>query len=135
MSKRAIAASAAVAVVALSGCARTGLANDRFVSKARAATVVGPAASCVQIRRIHDTRVWDDRTIDFVMDDGTRYRNTLPYRCPELGFQQRFAYKTSTTSLCSVDTITVLPTGSSIPGATCGLGKFVPVKLATTRPR
>jgi succinyl-diaminopimelate desuccinylase len=68
--------------------------------------------------------------IDFVMNDGTRYRNTLAGRCPNLGFDQRFAYKTATSALCDVDTITVLPTGSSIPGPTCGLGKFAPVKLA-----
>lgn len=129
MRKRAIAAASALAVLALAGCTRAGPPGQPFVSKAPAAVAIGPAASCVQVNMIHDTRVWDDRTIDFVMTGGTRYRNTLPYSCPELGFQQRFAYKTSTTSLCDVDTITVLPTGSSIPGATCGLGKFVPVRL------
>lgn len=135
MSKRAIAVSALVAVLGLSGCARTGAPGEQFVSKAPAATVVGEPVNCVQTNLIHDTRVWDDRTIDFVMVGGTRYRNTLPGRCPNLGFDQRFAYKTATNSLCSIDTITVLPTGSSIPGPTCGLGKFVPVKLATPAAR
>ena len=130
MSKRAIAASAVIAVLSLSGCARTGAPGEQFVSRAPAATVIGPAVSCVQTTLIQETRVWDDQTIDFVMNGGKRYRNTLPIRCPELGFEQRFAYRTSNSSLCDVDTITVLHTGSSIPGPTCGLGKFVPVTLA-----
>jgi len=129
MSKRAIALSAALAMLALAGCTREG-PGQQPVIKAAPAVAVGKPVSCIQTNLIHDTKVWDDYTIDFVMTDGTRYRNTLAGRCPNLGFEQRFAYKTATSSLCSVDTITVLPTGSSIPGPTCGLGKFVPVKLA-----
>jgi hypothetical protein len=130
MSKRAIAASAVLATLALAGCAPTADAGRQAVVKAPPAVAVGQPVSCIQTNLIHDTRVWDDYTIDFVMNDGTRYRNTLAGRCPNLGFDQRFAYKTATSALCDVDTITVLPTGSSIPGPTCGLGKFAPVKLA-----
>jgi hypothetical protein len=130
MSIRITAASAVLAMTALSSCAQSGGPNAQPVIKAPAAVAVGKPVSCVQTNLIRDTRVWDDYTIDFVMTDGTRYRNTLAGRCPNLGFDQRFAYKTATSSLCSVDTITVLPTGSSIPGPTCGLGPFVPVKLA-----
>ena len=68
MSKRAIAASAVIAVLALSGCARTGAPGEQFVSRAPAATVIGPAVSCVQTTLIQETRVWDDQTIDFVMN-------------------------------------------------------------------
>jgi hypothetical protein len=130
MSKRALAASATVALLSLAGCTRSGAPGQPFVSKAPAAVAIGPAASCIQTTLIKDTRVWDDRTIDFIMAGGKRYRNTLPVACPELGFQQRFAHRTTTDSLCNTDTITVLPTGSSIPGATCLLGQFVPVRLA-----
>jgi hypothetical protein len=68
--------------------------------------------------------------IDFHMRNGKVYRNTLPMSCPNLGFEQRFSYKTTTGQLCSVDTITVLIQGSSIPGPTCGLSQFAPVTLA-----
>jgi hypothetical protein len=129
MSHRAIAASV-LAAAALWGCAPTAPAGESYVSKAPAAAVLGPAVSCLQNTQIRDTRVWDDRTIDFVMVDGTRYRNTLPYACHGLGFEQRFTHKSPTNSYCSTDTITVLPTGSSLPGPTCALGEFVPVKLA-----
>jgi len=130
MSKRAIFGAAAVAALAVSGCAQTGAPGEAFVSKAPVATVAGEPVNCVQTTLIRNTRVWDDRTIDFVMSNGTRYRNTLPNSCPTLGFEQRFAYKTTTTSLCDLDTITVLSVGSSVAGPTCGLGKFVPVTLA-----
>jgi hypothetical protein len=129
MSKRAIALSAAVATLTLAGCTQEGPRRQPVI-KAQAAVAVGRPVNCIQTTLIHDTKVWDDYTIDFVMNNGTRYRNTLAGRCPNLGFDQRFAYKTTTGSLCDVDTITVLPTGSSIPGPTCGLGKFVPVRLA-----
>ena len=82
---------------------------------------------CVQLNRIRDTDVRSDSVIDFHMRDGKIYRNTLPNSCPQLGFEERFAYKTSLNQLCSVDIITVLttagPSGLS-RGASCGLGKF-----------
>ncbi len=53
---------------------------------------------------------------------------TLPNGCPGLGFEERFAYKTTIGQLCSTDIITVLRTGG-INGPSCGLGEFVPVEL------
>ena len=95
------------------------------------ATAAGKPVDCVQLNRIRETRVRDDRTIDFVMIDRTVYRNTLPNSCPELGFEESFAYKTSLNQLCSVDLITVLHRGGGISrGASCGLGSFQPVTLA-----
>lgn len=81
---------------------------------------------CVQISRIRNTIVRDDSTIDFIMNNGDVYRNTLPNSCPSLGFEERFAYKTSISQLCSVDIITVLSTAGTglMRGASCGLGKF-----------
>lgn len=85
---------------------------------------VGKAQSCVPIYSIDQTRVRNDHTIDFYMKGGKVYRNVLPYSCPELGFEERFSYKTSIQELCSSDVITVL-TGPGIShGATCGLGDF-----------
>ncbi len=83
------------------------------------------------IASIRQTRVLDDRTIDFVLLRGERLRNTLPLSCPGLRFQDGIGYSTSLSRLCSVDTVTVLQNiGGLQPGATCGLGVFQPV----TRP-
>ena len=90
--------------------------------------VTGEAVSCIQINRIQSTRVHGDETIDFEMGGGTVYRNVLPNRCYSLGFEERFAYETSTGQLCSSDTITVLLSNGS-RGTTCGLGQFLPIEL------
>jgi len=90
--------------------------------------VTGEAVSCIQINRIKNTRVHGDETIDFVMDGGTVYRNTLPNRCYSLGFEERFAYQTSTSQLCNVDLITVLHSDGA-RGTSCGLGMFLPIEL------
>ena len=94
------------------------------------ATPVGEPVNCVPLSQIRSTLVRDDRTIDFVMRGRNRvYRNVLPNSCPQLGFEQRFAYATSQTQLCSVDIITVLYTAPPMRGASCGLGRFQPVTL------
>jgi len=87
---------------------------------------VGEPVSCIHPSRINTSRVRDDKTIDFEMNGREIYRNTLPYSCPGLGFEEKFSYKLSTNDLCSVDIITVLySTGGGLSqGASCGLGKF-----------
>jgi hypothetical protein len=114
---------------ALTGVALPALAKDTpdpYVA------TKGEAVDCVQLRSIRTTNVRDDHTIDFVMNGGKIFRNTLPYNCPSLGFEKRFLYKTSVSQLCSVDIITVLwNNGPGLqPGASCGLGKFQPMEKA-----
>lgn len=89
----------------------------------------GEAIDCVLPSNIRSTNVRDDHTIDFEMNGGKIYRNTLPNSCPSLGFERRFLYKLSTNQLCSVDTIRVLQSfgGGLQEGAACGLGKFQPM--------
>lgn len=95
------------------------------------ATPDGEAVSCVPLIQIRETRVRDDRTIDFLMTGRKVYRNTLPSPCPSLGFEQRFSYATSLSQLCSTDIITVLYQAPYLtPGASCGLGQFQPVTLS-----
>jgi len=98
---------------------------DPYVAK-------GEPTDCVQIQSIRSTSVRDDHTIDFIMNGSKVYRNPLPYRCPSLGFEKRFLYKTSQSQLCSVDIITVLyNAGPGLqPGPSCGLGKFQPMEKA-----
>jgi hypothetical protein len=93
----------------------------------------GEPVSCIDRARLRETRVLNDSTIDFVMNNGTRFRNTLPNRCPQLGFNEAFGYQTSINQLCNVDIITVVQTtGTPNRGASCGLGLFQPMKRAET---
>lgn len=70
----------------------------------------------------------DDRTILFKMTGGETLVNNLPQRCPGLGFEKAFGYKTSLTQLCNTDIIWVVrqAAGGIERGASCGLGKFEP---------
>ncbi len=120
-----------LAIAALIVVASTATARDRNVVPE--ATPTGNAVNCVNLRSIQSTRVHGDSTIDFHMGGGKIYRNTLPNSCPSLGFEERFLYKTSLSQLCSVDIITVLQSPGLSQGASCGLGKFQPVKLASAK--
>ena len=120
----------ATALLATALVATTATAAPRDRQTPPAATSTGDAVDCVSLTRIRETRVHGDSTIDFHMGGGQVYRNTLPQSCPSLGFEERFAYKTSLSQLCSVDIITVLQSPDLSRGPSCGLGKFQPVKLA-----
>jgi hypothetical protein len=116
------------AVLSLALLAAAAPAADRRMP---AATPAGKPVSCIPLSQIRETRVRNDRTIDFVMRGRARvYRNVLPNSCPGLGFEQRFSYATSLSRLCSVDIITVLFQSPVQRGASCGLGPFQPVTLA-----
>jgi len=93
-----------------------------------AAVPAGKPESCIPITQIRESRVLSDNIIDFHMNNGKVYRNTLPNSCPQLGFEEAFRYETSLSQLCSTDIITVLIQGSGVHrGASCGLGQFQPV--------
>lgn len=114
-----------LAAASLAGCAAE--PESAPPTRAPAAVAIGDPVDCVSTSLIQNTRVHDDRTIDFVMRNGTIYRNTLPTSCPGLGFEERFGYRTTLGRLCSSDTITVLQSGGR--GPICGLGEFVPIRL------
>ena len=118
-----------LALLLLAACAPVE-GDDDFVSDAPPARVVGEPESCITTTAIRNSRVRDDRTIDFEMAGGRVYRNTLGSRCPRLGFEKGFTYRVSTSRLCNVDIIYVLDTtaGGVERGAGCGLGEFVPIE-------
>jgi hypothetical protein len=114
----------ALGVLAVNGSSARPLKADEE-AKIRPA---GKPVSCLQLNRIRETRVRDDSTIDFYTDAHRVYRNRLPHSCPQLGFEERFAYSTSLSQLCSTDIITVLYSAGGLSrGASCGLGHFQPV--------
>ncbi len=116
------------AAAALAACTAT--APPRAAAVPPPAPGIASAAAplnCVPLNRIREARVIDDQTIDFIQTGGQILRNTLPYKCSQLGFEKAFTYATSLSQLCSVDIITVIVQGGGVrTGASCGLGKFVP---------
>jgi len=114
---------APIAILAIALSSTTVIAKEK---KPDDLVAIGDPIDCIMPHMLRSTHVRDDKTIDFEMNNGTIYRNTLPYSCPSLGFEERFAYKLSTSQLCSVDIITVLQSfgGGLSQGASCGLGKF-----------
>jgi len=112
----------AIAIALISTAART-------ADKVPQATSAGTPKSCIPLRSIRASHVHGDQVIDFEMSDRTVYRNTLPFACSGLGFEERFGYETSLNELCSTDIITVLRSGGGGPGPSCGLGQFQPVTL------
>jgi len=112
----------------LSFAAQSQEADDRPGAKARPAEAIGEPVTCISTSRINRTVVHDDYTIDFVMKGGDVYRNTLPARCPQLGFEERIAYEVSSSQLCSPETIAVITAGAPRGGPRCSLGKFTPVR-------
>lgn len=116
--------SSTLAVSAIAGIAYAGenksKDDDYTIEK------IGEAETCISRSRIRSTDVIDDQTIDFKMVNGDIYRNTLPNKCGNLGFEESFSYSTSTDRLCNVDIIRVLNNigGTVQPGTACGLGKF-----------
>jgi hypothetical protein len=123
-----VAAPLMIGTALMSFGARSEDTGDHPSSKVPAVEAVGEPRDCVTISRIRYTRVQDDYTIDFVLPGNEIYRNTLPNRCPQLGFEESFAYDADVGQLCSVDTITVLQHGAVGRGPRCALGKFTPVK-------
>ena len=110
---------------ALGGCATAQNGNAPAASQTASTAKSGAeTVDCIDLIRIDRSEVVDDQTILFHMKGGKIWRNRLPYKCPQLGFEKAFSHKTSINRLCSIDTITVLNTTARMPGATCGLGEF-----------
>jgi hypothetical protein len=85
---------------------------------------------CLATARIRDTDILDDRTIIFYLRGNRQvYRTYLPRACPGLERNERFAYQTRNSQLCSIDLITVLEQyGAGLQsGATCRLSDFIPI--------
>lgn len=92
--------------------------------------------NCLALANIRQTNVRNARTIDFIMRDGSVWRNTLPFQCPQLGFERAFSYQTSISQLCRQDLITVMQqTGNQPFGARCGLGEFQRLPAPPPKPR
>lgn len=97
-----------------------------------AAEVAGQPQDCLPLNQFSNTRVRDDRTIDFIGSGRHVWRVTLPNRCSGLKAADSITYETSLSQLCRQDIVYPLNRfGNDFQrGAGCGLGPFVPVKLS-----
>jgi len=87
------------------------------------------AEHCIRLTNIDRTEVVGDYGILFYMLDDDIYLNKLPHRCPGLGMDKAFMYRSSVGQLCDLDIISLLDDmGFGLrPGVSCGLGMFHPV--------
>ncbi|WP_448581446.1 hypothetical protein [Thermaurantiacus sp.] len=136
MNSRSLAIAAVLLPLGLAAPALAESRSERRAAQMSAWVEAGKPQDCILLNRIRETRVLSDQVIDFVMDNGDVFRNTLPYKCPQLGFQESFGYQTSINQLCNVDIITVIIPGiGPNTGASCALGRFTPMKPAKTAKR
>jgi hypothetical protein len=118
-------------LLALAACAQGETRETPAPSPA--AEAIGEPRDCLPLTQFSNTRIRDDRTIDFIGGAGNRvWRVTLPNRCSGLKSADTFTYETSLSQLCRQDIIYPLQQygGSFQRGPGCGLAPFVPVKLA-----
>jgi hypothetical protein len=126
ISRRAAARYAALALAATWVSLGSG---SRDAAAQRVEEADGRPVACISLSRVERTSVVDEDTILFYLSGGEVYRNDLPHRCPTLKSEDTFMYRVTTSQLCSVDVITVLEHMGSrfMPGASCGLGGFMPI--------
>lgn len=103
---------------------------ERDAGRAPAVTVLGAGQSCIMRDQVRATVVRSDSVIDFEMNGGKVYRNTLRSSCPGLGMDRAVTYETSINQLCSPQIVYSLTNIAGVPqrGAGCSLGEFVPVE-------
>ena len=113
-------------------CAPTDPAARAEADAARvpAAKVIGEGQSCINRDQVRQTLVRSANVIDFEMQSGKVYRNTLRQRCPGLLLDRAITYETSISQLCTQQIVYALQTIGGTPqrGAACSLGAFVPVE-------
>ncbi|RNJ63922.1 MAG: hypothetical protein EDM03_06125 [Porphyrobacter sp. IPPAS B-1204] len=119
----------------LAACAPNDPAADaaraaEAIAAGPAATVTGPGQNCINRSQVRSTIVRSNRVIDFEMNGGAVYRNTLRSSCPGLSFDRAITYETSIDQLCTQQIVYSLQNIGGVPqrGAGCALGEFVPVE-------
>ncbi|MEO6092034.1 MAG: hypothetical protein ABIT04_08255 [Novosphingobium sp.] len=115
----------------LAGCMEGG-PGPHNVAGIVEARVVGEPQNCVPINQLHESRIRDDSTIDFMRGRLKAWRVSLAVPCPGLRSENKFSYETSLSQLCSTDIIHVLHDygGRIERGPGCGLSQFVRVELS-----
>ena len=109
-------ASAACAVVAFAST----MAASSHTQTATGASEAQPERVCLAVRDIRSHRAISNEEIRFEMSNGDVWINRLKHSCPNLRFENAFAWDVSSGSVCSnAQTIYVLNHGNH-----CQLGEF-----------
>jgi hypothetical protein len=112
-----------LAAIVLAGA----LAACSTQAEAGGAASASIADSCINPTRIKEQKILSDREIQFTMNDGEVWLNTLPRACPSLKFQGGFTWDVRGMQVCSnQQTIYVREDGTP-----CQLGAFTRVPAAT----
>ena len=114
--------------VALAAAAQAKTAAERLADFEASFVRTGEVENCLQLHRIHDTRVIDTQHILFRTGVSRYYLNTLPRACGSLIANRGFVIDPHLTKLCDVDWITVIQGpinhDGHFQGPGCGLGQF-----------
>lgn len=115
----------------VSGCAAgesPGSANP--VAGVPEAKVLGAGQNCIMRDQVRQTVVRSAQVIDFEMNNGKVFRNTLTSPCPGLTFDRAITYENSINQLCRQQIVYALQNVGGVlqRGAGCSLGDFVPVE-------
>lgn len=94
-----------------------------------AGRVAGEPVSCVSMRNIRGSRIHDENTIVFEAGS-TLYVNRTRGACPSGRMSQALRYRTSATSLCSGEMVSVFDPTTGVEYGGCSLGEFTPYRRA-----
>jgi hypothetical protein len=130
-----------LAALTLGACTATADSQSAQSSSARAETefaeavrgrVAGRPQACVQLREIGGNRSAGEDAIIFEgRSRNLIYVNRPRPGCPELRMNRALLTRAFSTQLCSGDIATVFDPVSGIQYGSCGLGDFVPYRLAS----
>ena len=116
-------------VLAVPGQARERLAPEAELARALEGRVAGEAVDCVNLQRIHSTRIIQDTAI--LYDAGSIiYVNRPRSGAESLDRWDTLLTRTFGSRLCSIDTVRLLDSGSQIATGLVFLGDFVPYRKA-----
>jgi hypothetical protein len=93
-------------------------------AESQAEKYLGEREMCLDVIRIKESLVLNDRCIIFETYGNAFYINYLPVKCPGLKISGGFSYETSNDKFCKQDIIRVI-NPSANPGSTCMIGEFV----------
>lgn len=128
-----------LAAITVAGCAapdpqaaRASAERARIeLAEAVRGRVPGEPQTCVQLRTIRGNRSAGERAIIFEGPGDTVYVNRPPAGCPELSMGRALVTRTTTSQLCRGDIATVVDPVTGFFHGSCGLGEFVPYRMAS----
>ncbi len=93
----------------------------------------GKMKRCVTPQRVRNTRVVDDTHIIFEMTGRQVYLNSLPRRCPRLGYLKSISYEVRGGTICNNDLFSAFDS-VSVDTINCVFGEFEALTLKPKKP-